>query len=92
MKKTTTTRTNDPNAHAASLSGATFTATPPMKRFVRLPQVLHAVGVAERTLYDLMRRGDFPRPAKIGKMSVWVEEEIEAWQQARLSSRHDQFN
>ncbi len=58
-----------------------------MKRFIRLPEVLEAIGVSERTLYDMMRRGDFPRPAKIGKMSVWVDEEVEAWQNARLAER-----
>lgn len=58
-----------------------------MFRFVRLPEVLAAIGVSERTLYEMMKRGDFPRPAKIGKMSVWVDEEIEAWQQARLRER-----
>lgn len=61
-----------------------------MKRFVRLPEVLTSIGVSERTLYDLMKRGEFPRPVKIGKMSVWVDEEIEAWQQARLDERQAQ--
>lgn len=60
-----------------------------IQRFVRLPEVLEAVGVSERTLYDLMRRGDFPRPAKIGKMSVWVDREIEQWQLARLAERQE---
>lgn len=60
-----------------------------IQRFVRLPEVLQAVGVAERTLYDLMSRGEFPRPAKIGKMSVWVEDEVAQWQRARLNDRAD---
>jgi prophage regulatory protein len=58
-----------------------------MKRFVRLPEVLESVGIAERTLYALMRRGEFPRPAKIGKMSVWVEDEIAQWQLDRMAER-----
>jgi prophage regulatory protein len=58
-----------------------------MKRFIRLPEVLAAVGVSERTLYDLMRRGIFPKPAKIGKMSVWVDEEVDQWMHARLAER-----
>ena len=63
-----------------------------MKRFVRLPEVLESIGIAERTLYDLMRRGKFPRPAKIGKMSVWVEEEIEQWQLDRMAEREAKPN
>jgi prophage regulatory protein len=58
-----------------------------MKRFVRLPEVLESIGIAERTLYALMHRGEFPRPAKIGKMSVWVDEEIAQWQLDRLAER-----
>jgi prophage regulatory protein len=58
-----------------------------MKRFVRLPEVLASIGIAERTLYALMHRGEFPRPAKIGKMSVWVADEIEQWQIDRMAER-----
>lgn len=70
-----------------SMTDAARPDASPIRRFVRLPEVLAAVGVAERTLYDLMRRGEFPRPAKIGAMSVWVEDEIAQWQRARLSER-----
>jgi len=61
-----------------------------MKQFVRLPDVINALGISQRTLYDLMRRGQFPKPAKIGKMSVWDESEVVAWQQARLAEREPQ--
>lgn len=56
-------------------------------RFIRLPEVLEAAGVSERTLYDRMRRGEFPRPAEIGKMNMWVDQEVTEWQLARLAKR-----
>lgn len=73
----------------ATANPAPTAIRPAMKRFARLREVLPAVGVSERTLYDMMRRGEFPRPAKIGKMSMWVEDEIEQWQLDRLKDRDE---
>jgi len=39
-------------------------------------------------IYDLMRRGEFPLPVRLGSMSVaWASNEIDAWIAERLLNR-----
>jgi prophage regulatory protein len=40
------------------------------------------------SLYGAMERDGFPRPIKIGSRSVaWIEEEVDAWIEARRAQR-----
>ncbi|HIJ85705.1 MAG: Prophage CP4-57 regulatory [Magnetococcales bacterium] len=53
-------------------------------RLLRKKEVLAVSGLAVSSLYDLIRRGDFPRPRKLGERSVaWRESEIRAWIESR---------
>lgn len=54
---------------------------------MRLPQVEHATGLRRSTLYDLIRAGQFPQPAKLGRLSAWPESEVSAWVAARIAER-----
>lgn len=37
------------------------------------------VGMAAPTIYELIRKGEFPAPVKRGRSSLWIESEIDAW-------------
>lgn len=45
--------------------------------FIRLPHVLHLLGVAKTTLYSNIQKGIFPAPKKLtSRTSVWSVTEI----------------
>ena len=53
-------------------------------RLVRLPEVLHLCAVSRSALYDMVSRGEFPRPVRIGSRSVgWRSREIREWIDSR---------
>ena len=48
-------------------------------RLMALPEVLQRTALSKGTLYSLMRRGQFPRPIKVGDRVVrWYESEVDA--------------
>jgi prophage regulatory protein len=49
------------------------------ERLIRLPDVSARVGMARTAIYKRIKEGAFPSPVKTGRMSSWVESEIEAW-------------
>ncbi len=53
-------------------------ATPlPQEGFVRLPQVLHVLGIGKTTFWEGIKTGRFPAPVKLGpRTSVWKVEDI----------------
>ena len=48
-------------------------------RLIRLPEVLARVGVGRSKLYQLLKIGKFPAPRKIGKVSAWRSDDVDAW-------------
>lgn len=61
------------------------------EKIIRLPKVKKMVGLGTTAIYEKMKRGEFPKQIKLGRLSGWVESEIQAWisQQIR-QSRTDQ--
>ena len=58
------------------------------KRIMRLPEVIEAVSLKKSNIYDLIRRGIFPVPIRLGLRSVgWYETEINDWLQNRARAR-----
>lgn len=49
-------------------------------RSLRLPQVLEIAGVRKSKLYQMIRTGQFPAPAKLGRASLWSEAKVLDWQ------------
>ena len=48
-------------------------------------------GLPTSTLYELMARGDFPKPIKIsGRRVAWLDTELIEWQEARIAERDAQ--
>lgn len=55
-----------------------------LERHYRRREVEIITGLARSTLYDMMSRGEFPRPVKItGKAVAWPESAIANWLAAR---------
>jgi prophage regulatory protein len=57
-------------------------------RLLRLPDVLGRVGISRSAVYELVQRGAFPQPVKLGtRCTAWVEEEVGEWIAARIAER-----
>lgn len=57
-------------------------------RILRLPEVIGLVCLKKSSIYDLIRRGSFPVPIRLGLRSVgWYETEINDWLQNRARAR-----
>lgn len=59
----------------------------PAQTMIRLPRVIEMVGLGKTAIYDHIKNGDFPKPAKFGRASVWSEQEISDWIQSRFNAR-----
>lgn len=58
-----------------------------LRRVLRRPAVEEATGLARSTLYDLMARGEFPRPIRLtGKAVGWEAEAINEWIASRQNA------
>lgn len=53
----------------------------PNRRLLKIGEVCAVVGVSRAMIYKSMRRrsAPFPRPVKIGAVSRWPVEDVEAW-------------
>lgn len=53
----------------------------PYGRFLKLADVMQSIGVSQAMVYKLMHdeRLPFPRPIKIGRVSVWIERDVVRW-------------
>ncbi|MCA9182826.1 MAG: AlpA family transcriptional regulator [Planctomycetales bacterium] len=49
------------------------------QRLIRLPQVKSMVGLGRSSIYDKIKRGEFPKQIKLGRSSGWVEAEVQLW-------------
>lgn len=56
-------------------------------RVLRLPSVIALVGLSRSSIYDMMDKGEFPRPVRIGKRAVaWPESTVAEWLASRPST------
>ena len=60
-------------------------------RFIRLKEVLAICGKSRSSVYDAIKKGDFPRPVKLqGRSSAWIKSEVDEWAaQCIRASRHN---
>ena len=55
---------------------------------IRLPAVMELTGLSKSTIYARAKDGQFPKPVNLGNsLSAWVEDEVEAWIDARIADR-----
>ncbi|KRA84172.1 helix-turn-helix transcriptional regulator [Altererythrobacter sp. Root672] len=60
-----------------------------MTTLLRLPAVTARTGLSRSKLYELLERGEFPRPVKLGggRLNVWPDNEIAAWIESQIEAR-----
>lgn len=54
------------------------TTEKPKPELLRLPQVLEILPIARATFYRGIKRGIYPEPVKLGRVSAWRATEIHA--------------
>ncbi len=52
-------------------------------RRLRLKQVIEKTGWQRATIYKKIREGDFIPPKKDGRISYWLEQDVDSWIAAR---------
>jgi len=59
-------------------------------RILRLPEVINRVGLRRASIYAAISAGTFPRQVPLGARAVgWIENDIEAWLEARIQKSRD---
>lgn len=54
------------------------------EKLLRRPEVESLTGLSRSTLYDWMKKGDFPQPIKLGaRLVAWRESDISKWLESR---------
>jgi prophage regulatory protein len=53
-------------------------------RLIRLPGTLALVGLQRSAWLDLVRKRKAPQPVKIGRATLWVESEVQAFIAERI--------
>ena len=60
------------------------------ERFLRLPEVMHLCGLSRSTIYELIRKGEFPPQVSLGGKNVaWLHSEVTAWMAGRIAGHDD---
>lgn len=58
-------------------------------RFIRLPEVIHLIGLSRSQIYRMQGEGAFPRSVRLSERSVaWREIEVLHW----MNQRRDLFS
>jgi prophage regulatory protein len=56
--------------------------------FFRIAEVCRMTGLPRATIYEMAKKGIFPRQVKLSPRAVgWIETEVADWQQARIAER-----
>jgi prophage regulatory protein len=59
------------------------------RRFLRLPDVKHQVGLGRTAIYQKIKAGEFPAPIPLsnnGRAVGWDSEAINAWIESRIQA------
>lgn len=60
---------------------------------IRFDEVMRRTGFSRPWIYKLIKKGEFPSIVKTGsRTAAFVESEVEAWIQTRISSREQASN
>ena len=63
----------------------------PVKRLIRLKEVVERTSLSKTSIYELMKSGEFPRQVHLGSQSVaWVEDEVDQFINDVISKRESQ--
>lgn len=57
------------------------------QKYLRRRAVEELTGLSRSTIYDLMSKGQFPRPVKLTRKAVgWPSDVVEGWMKSRPSA------
>ena len=63
------------------------TSQTPEVRFMRLKDVLETCGLSKSSIYDAIKKGEFPKPVRLyGRTSAWIKSEVLQWAQSRINA------
>ena len=54
-------------------------------KFVDMAFITQLTGLTDKWFYKLISLGEFPKPIKLGRSSRWLESEVVAWLQQRIT-------
>ncbi len=55
------------------------------EKLLRMQEVMDRTGCKRSKLYDLVARGEFPKPVKIDSCAHWPESRVSAWIAQRIA-------
>lgn len=55
------------------------------ERLLPMRAVRDQVALHPATVYAMVKEGTFPKPIKMGRRSLWIESEVQAWILARIA-------
>jgi len=59
----------------------------PSTQFLRLNHLKERLGISGSSIWSWVKQGKFPKPIKLSdNCTAWVEDDIEAWAQSRISA------
>jgi prophage regulatory protein len=62
----------------------------PLTRILKKPEVLKLVPISNGYLYELIRKGQFPKPISLGSRAVgWVDTEVQEWVENKITQRNE---
>lgn len=71
-------------------SGQPDKITPRDDRVLRWPEVQKRTGLCRSHVHTLARKGEFPKPIKLGgRASGWMESEVSTWIEDRIASSRE---
>lgn len=54
---------------------------------LRLPEVRAAIGLSSATVFRMVKRGDFPKPLRIGRSAIgWPQSAVAEWIASRATT------
>jgi prophage regulatory protein len=60
------------------------------KKLLRIRKVVDLTGISKSYIYNLCRKGQFPKPIELvpgGTSVAWVEAEVQEWIDSRIQQR-----
>ena len=65
-------------------NGNAAATTRPLCRLLRRTEITALTGLARTTIYDMVRRGDFPPPLRLSRnYAAWREDDVQDWLNSR---------
>jgi len=53
-------------------------------QLVTMAFITRLTGLTDKWFYFLIKKGEFPKPIKLGRSSRWLQSEVESWLQQRI--------